>query len=109
MERGSGNRSLNHLTDEHWDFPTDLTDSHGRVSHRFRRFTRILFRWIDKNYSHADFADYADCQLINLCSSVSLRLTKTDIHPLKSMEAELSVMLLLLSYKSKLLTPKEKA
>ena len=49
MERGSGDRSLNHLTDEHWDFPTDLTDLHGRVSHRFRRFTRILFRWIDKN------------------------------------------------------------
>ena len=49
MERGSGDGSLNHLTDEHWDFPTDLTDLHGRVSHRFRRFTRILFRWIDKN------------------------------------------------------------
>lgn len=29
MERGSGDGSLNHLTDEHWDFPTDLTDLHG--------------------------------------------------------------------------------
>ena len=41
----------------------------------------------DKNISHADLADYADCQLIYPCSSVSLRLTKTDIHPLKSMWA----------------------
>lgn len=46
MERGSGDRSLNHLTDEHWDFPTDLTDLHGRVSHRFRRFTRISTRCV---------------------------------------------------------------
>ena len=48
MERGSGDRSLNHLTDEHWDFPTDSTDLHGFVF---------------------------------------LGLTKTDIHPLKSMWA----------------------
>ena len=49
MERGSGDRSLNHLTDEHWDFPTDFTDLHGYYS---------------------------------------VGLTKTDIHPLKRMEAE---------------------
>ena len=67
MERGSGDRSLNHLTDEHWDFPTDLTDLHGYYS---------------------------------------VGLTKTDIHPLKSMGRCPAVMLPLLSYKSKLLTPK---
>ena len=32
MERGSGDRSLNHLTDEHWDFPTDFADLHGYYS-----------------------------------------------------------------------------
>ena len=35
-------------------------------------------------------------------------LTKTDIHPLKRMEAEPGVMLPLWLYKSKLLTPKAK-
>ena len=67
MERGSGDGSLNHLTDEHWDFLTDLTYSHGFVF---------------------------------------LRLTKTDIHPLKRMEAEPGVRLPLYSYKNEFLTPK---
>ena len=67
MERGSGDRSLNHLTDEHWDFPTDLADLHGYYS---------------------------------------VGLTKTDIYPLKRMEAELSVCLPLYSYKNEFLTPK---
>ena len=67
MERGSGDRSLNHLTDEHWDFPTDFTDLHGYYS---------------------------------------VGLTKTDIHPLKRMEAEPGVRLPLYSYKNEFLTPK---
>ena len=69
---------------------------------------RYLRHLRDKNITHADFADYADCQLIYLCSSVSLRLTKTDIHPLKSMGRCPAVRLPPLSYKSKLLTPKRK-
>ena len=69
MERGSGDRSLNHLTDEHWDFPTDFADLHGYYS---------------------------------------VGLTKTDINPLKSMGRCPAVMFPLLSYKSKLLTPKTK-
>ena len=69
---------------------------------------RYLFDLRDNNITHADFADYADCQLIYLCSSVSLRLTKTDIHPLKSMGRCPAVMLPLLSYKSKLLTSEAK-
>ena len=40
----------------------------------------------DKIITHADFADFADSN--NSCSSVSLRLTKTYINPLKRMEAE---------------------
>ena len=67
MERGSGDRSLNHLTDEHWDFPTDFADLHGYYS---------------------------------------VGLTKTDINPLKRMEAEPGVRLPLYSYKNEFLTPK---
>ena len=69
---------------------------------------RYLRHQRDKNITHADFADYADCQLINPCSSVSLRLTKTDIHPLKSMGQSPAAKLSLLSYKSKLLSPEAK-
>ena len=58
----------------------------------------------DKNITHADFADFADSN--NSCSSVSLRLTKTDIHTLKSMGQSPAVMLPLYSYKNKFLTPK---
>ena len=68
---------------------------------------RYLRHQRDKNITHADFADYADSN--NPCSSVSLRLTKTDIHPLKSMGQSPGVCLPLRSYKSKLLTPKAKA
>ena len=63
----------------------------------------------DKNITHADFADNADFQLIYLCSSASLRITKTDIHPLKSMGQSPAAKLSLLSYKSKLLTSEAKA
>ena len=81
MERGSGDRSLNHLTDEHWDFPTDLTYLHGGCP--------------------TDFAD--------LHGYYSVGLTKTDINPLKRMEAEPGVRLPFWLYKGKLLTPKAKA
>ena len=54
--------------------------SHGGVSHRSHRLTRIGF----------------------------LGLKKTDINPLKSMGRCPAAMLPLLSYKSKLLTPKRK-
>ena len=76
-----------------------------RVSHRFHRFTRMISCRLHAEGCHADFADFADCQLIYACSSVSLRLTKTDIHPLKSMEAEPGVRLPLYSYKNEFLTP----
>ena len=47
--------------------------------------------------------------LTDLHGFVFLGLTKTDINPLKSMGRCPAVMLSLLSYKSKLLTPKAKA
>ena len=75
-------------------FPTDLKDS-----------TEISC-CLHTEGCHADFADLADCQLIYPCSSVSLRLTKTDIHPLKSMGRCPAVMLPLYSYKNEFLTPK---
>ena len=78
MERGSGDRSLNHLTDEHWVFPTDFTDLPAGCP--------------------TDFTD--------LHGYYSVGLTKTDIHPLKRMEAEPGVRLPLYSYKNEFLTPK---
>ena len=78
------------------------------ISQIITKNLRYLRHLWDKNYSHADLADYADCQLIYPCSSVSLRLTKTDIHPLKSMGRCPAAMLPLWLYKSKLLTPKRK-
>ena len=58
----------------------------------------------DEMYSpHGCPTDFTD-----LHGFVFLRLTKTDIHPLKSMGRCPAVMLPLLSYKSKLLTPKRK-
>ena len=67
--------------------------------------------WGNYHWGHIGccHADFADCQLIYLCSSVSLRLTKTDINPLKRMGRCPAVMLPLYSYKSKLLSPKPKA
>ena len=62
-----------------------------------------LFPQIQRIYTDGCPTDFAD-----LHGYYSVGLTKTDINPLKRMEAELSVRLPLLSYKSKLLTPKRK-
>ena len=87
-------------------FNASLLDDNRVISLMINKKSALSASSACKNITHADFADYADCQLIYLCSSVSLRLTKTDIHPLKSMGRCPGACLPLLSYKSKLLTPK---
>ena len=87
-------------------FNASLLDDNRVISLILNKNLRYLRHQRDKNITHADFAD---CQLIYQCSSVSLRLTKTDIHPLKSMGRCPAVMLPFWLYKSKLLTPKAKA